>query len=171
MAAKPCHQMPVLAAAEGPSVSISEPSNMQLDTPPFKVIHTLSNDHYKALARLLSSAWWRRREAKRAIITAAQNSDCLVALVDPESDALLAFGRALSDRVAKALVLDVIVDTPYRGSGLGRALMAAILAHPALDGVRDVELYCLPEMRPFYAIWGFSDAEDGVVLLRRTESR
>jgi GNAT superfamily N-acetyltransferase len=158
----------VLVFAQVSMSMSSKLSNPDGATPDFKVVHRLTDAHYTALARLLSRAWWRRRETKQAIITAAQNSDCLVALVDPNNGALLAFGRAITDRVAKALVLDVIVDTPHRGSGLGRALMAAILAHPALEQVRDVELYCLPEMRPFYERWGFLPAKDGVVLLRRT---
>ncbi len=139
-------------------------------TPPFKIVHTLSEAHFDALARLLATTWWRRRTARGQIIEAARHSGAVVALVDPETDALLAFARALTDRTVKALVLDVIVDEPYRNHGLGRAVMAAILDHPSVRGVKDVELYCLPELAGFYRDWGFAPAGDGVVLLRRTRA-
>ena len=138
--------------------------------PPFKIVHTLSERHYTELARLLSTTWWRRRTAKQQIIAAARHSGAVVALVDPASDQLLAFARAISDRTVKALVLDVIVEEPHRGTGLGKAVMAAIMDHPAVREVKDVELYCLPDMAPFYADWGFGEVKDGVILLRRTRA-
>ena len=87
--------------------------------PPFKIVHTLSERHYTELARLLSTTWWRRRTAKQQIIAAARHSGAVVALVDPATDQLLAFARAITDHTVKALVLDVIVDEPHRGTGLG----------------------------------------------------
>ena len=64
-----------------------------------------------------------------------------------ESDELVAF---LTDYVYKALVLNVIVAEAYRGSGLGARLMDAVMGHPRLRDVRHFELYCLPELTPFY---------------------
>jgi GNAT superfamily N-acetyltransferase len=136
-------------------------------TPPYTIVHTLAAEHYADLARLLTTAWWQRNRARPRIIEAVRNSGCVVALLAPDTGQVLAFGRALTDRVVKALVLDVIVDACYRGVGLGTVLMDAILAHPAVRDVHDVELYCLPELRPFYARWGFATSADGVVLLRR----
>ncbi len=136
--------------------------------PPFEIVHSLSDAQYNELTRMLSKTWWRRRTARRQIIRAARHSGAVVALVAPGDKHLLAFARALTDHTVKALVLDVVVDESYRGAGLGKALMAAIMDHPAVRGVQDVELYCLPEMAPFYARWGFGKAQDGVILLRRT---
>ena len=75
-----------------------------------------------------------------------------------------AFTRFLSDGVYKALVFDVVVAADLRESGLGRRVIETVLAETA--GVRHVELYCKPELIPFYEQWGFSKPEPDVNFLR-----
>jgi len=41
---------------------------------------------------------------------------------------------------------------------LGKKLMDAIVGHPALVRVEHFELYCRPELIPFYERWGFKEA-------------
>ena len=88
-----------------------------------------------------------------------------VAFAD-DSGRLAAFARVLTDFVFKAFVFDVIVDPLHRATGLGKALMDAIIGHPELAGVRHFELYCRPELIPFYERWGFAQVRE-VCLLRR----
>ena len=95
-----------------------------------------------------------------------QNSDFILGIVAPESQELLAFARILTDRVFKALVLDVIVHPEHRQAGLGSLLMAHFLAQPDIARVRHIELYCLPERAEFYQRQGFT-AELGELLFMR----
>lgn len=44
--------------------------------------------------------------------------------------------RVVSDYATFAYVGDVFIDEAYRGRGLGKRLMQAIVAHPALQGLR-----------------------------------
>ena len=81
----------------------------------------------------------------------------------------MAFARVLTDGVYKALIFDVIVAGSHRDHGLGRALMDALLEHPRLKSVRHLELYCLPELIPFYRRWGFSDELGELRFLRRAQ--
>jgi len=85
-----------------------------------------------------------------------EHTDGIIALVADEGPPLAGFARVLTDRVYKALILDVIVHPDYRGTGLGMDLMGAIREHPNLQKVRHFELYCAPEMEPFYEKWGFT---------------
>lgn len=78
----------------------------------------------------------------------------------------MAFARVLTDFAIKALIFDVIVDGNYRQQGLGKKLVDAVVAHPALKAVRHLELYCLPELVPFYERWGFTDSLGGLRLMR-----
>jgi predicted N-acetyltransferase YhbS len=60
----------------------------------------------------------------------------------------------------------VIVAEAHRNSGLGRRLVQYVLDHPMLAGVRHVELYCKPELIPFYKRWGFTSPGPEVNFLR-----
>ena len=78
----------------------------------------------------------------------------------------IAFARVLTDGVFKAFVFDVIVASEDRGRGVGGKLMDHIVAYSALARVKHIELYCLPDLIPFYERWGFSADVGGVVLMR-----
>jgi GNAT superfamily N-acetyltransferase len=69
--------------------------------------------------------------------------------------------------VYKALVLDVIVDEGYRRTGLGARLMEEVIGHPRLQGVLHFELYCRPELVPFYERWGFTNELGVIQFMRR----
>jgi predicted GNAT family N-acyltransferase len=91
----------------------------------------------------------------------------LAAFVDPETDRLIAFARVITDETYKALVLDVIVDPAARQRGLGKMLMDALIGHQALAQVEHFELYCRPELIPFYERWGFKEPGAALRFMRR----
>ena len=45
--------------------------------------------------------------------------------------------------------------------------MKAILGDARLSRVKHFELYCLPELEPYYAAFGFSTDVGGIRLMRR----
>jgi ribosomal protein S18 acetylase RimI-like enzyme len=51
----------------------------------------------------------------------------------------------LTDRVQKALVLDLIVHPARRSEGLGSFLMSQVLAHPIISQVRGPKLRLVRE--------------------------
>ncbi|MFM7674691.1 MAG: GNAT family N-acetyltransferase [Synechococcus sp.] len=55
-------------------------------------------------------------------------------------DQLVGFGRATSDGVFRAVLWDVVVAGDEQGQGLGRQVVEALLAAPALTGVERVYL-------------------------------
>lgn len=134
---------------------------------PVDRIETLSDCQRDDLAGLYANEWWTADRDRADIDAVLEASDAAVGFADAESGELVAFARALSDCVYKALVFDVIVAPHRRDEGLGERVMDEILSHPAVAGVDHVELYCRESMVPFYERWGF-DAEIGdLVLLRR----
>ena len=48
----------------------------------------------------------------------------------------ICFARVISDFATYAYVADVFILEPYRERGLGKELMASIMAHPDLQGLR-----------------------------------
>ena len=63
--------------------------------------------------------------------------------------------------------LDVMVDSSARNIGLGRTLMDAIISHPELTHMKHFELYCRPELIPFYERCGFKEVDRDARFMRR----
>jgi GNAT superfamily N-acetyltransferase len=66
------------------------------------------------------------------------------------------FARVISDRATYAYVSDVFVLESHRGRGVGKQLMAAIMAHPELQGLRRWSL-ATRDAHGLYRQYGFSE--------------
>jgi len=67
---------------------------------------------------------------------------------------MVAMARVVTDRATFGWICDVFVDAAHRGSGLGKQLMAALLAHPDLQGFRRMHL-ATRDAHGLYAQHGF----------------
>jgi GNAT superfamily N-acetyltransferase len=65
------------------------------------------------------------------------------------------FARVISDCATFAYLADVFVVESHRGRGLGKTLMAAILAHPSLQGLRRW-LLATRDAHDLYTKFGFT---------------
>ena len=133
-------------------------------------IEQLYGDQIDMLKGLFDSTWWASDRALADIQRMLRQSDIVVGFCLPQSGELIAFARVLTDYVYKALILDLIVDERYRDQGVGRQLLNDIITHPLLGNVAHLELYCLPELVPFYEAWGFTADLDALCLLRRSKT-
>ena len=66
----------------------------------------------------------------------------------------MGFARVVTDHATFAWLADVFVDEPHRGQGLGKKLVAAILAHPELQDLRRF-LLGTSDAHGLYAQFGF----------------
>jgi len=127
-------------------------------------IYTFNEAQLQQLYRLYQQEWWtgeRSLEDTRRVVSGSQIT---IGLLD--DDELVGFTRVLTDFTFKALIFDVIVSASHRDKGLGSRLIQLVKTHPELQQVRHFELYCLPELEPFYQRQGFSDDVAGTRLLR-----
>lgn len=118
------------------------------------------------LMELYRHEWWTNQRRDRAVARMLEHTDLVVGACTDPGDRLVGFTRVLTDRTYKALILDVIVAQSHRGTGLGRRLIDYVLDHPMLAEVAHIELYCKPELIPFYEQWGFTASLPGVNLMR-----
>ena len=132
----------------------------------FELVNELSPEQIDQLVELYRSEWWTTGRERSDVERMLEGSDVVLALQQSDTRRLVAFARVLTDGVYKALVFDVIVSSACRSLRLGSTIMDALLDHPALANVRHFELYCLPELLPFYHQWGFSEDVDGIQLMR-----
>ena len=68
----------------------------------------------------------------------------------------IGFARIVTDYGQFAYLCDVFVLLPYRGQGLGTALVNAVMHHPALQGLRRYALDAADDARSLYAQVGFA---------------
>lgn len=82
---------------------------------------------------LSRDAYWCRGITRERVERAARHSLCFSALLD---GAQVGFARVVTDRATFGYLADVFVLPAHRGQGISQAMMAAILAHPELQGLR-----------------------------------
>ncbi|WDL95350.1 GNAT family N-acetyltransferase [Alicyclobacillus sp. ALC3] len=133
----------------------------------FETIDRLNERQVVELYEMYQMEWWTRGRRLDDVQAAVANSDVIVAIMKIETEELVAFSRVLTDYVYKAIIFDVIVKAPYRGERLGRRIMDTITAYPSLRKVKHFELYCRPEMVPFYQKWGFTSDLGELEFIRR----
>jgi GNAT superfamily N-acetyltransferase len=132
-------------------------------------VSRLTSEHIEQLWRMYQGEWWSRGRKLEDIRRVVEHSDLIFAFCDPETGQLVAFARVLTDFVYKAFIFDVIVERRRRELGLGRMLLDAITAHPALLFVEHMELYYRDEMVPFYEKWGFTASLPALRFMRKTQ--
>jgi len=69
--------------------------------------------------------------------------------------ALAAMARVVTDRATFGWICDVFVDEAHRGANLGKALMAYLMSHPDLQGLRRLHL-ATRDAHNLYSRFGFS---------------
>lgn len=100
----------------------------------------------------LAGTYWARGLPRDVFDRSVVSSLCLAALM-PDG-ATCGFARVVSDRATFAYLCDVIVDPEVRGGGIGKALVAAALEHPDLQGLRRWIL-ATRDAHGLYARFGF----------------
>ncbi|MCI0548571.1 MAG: GNAT family N-acetyltransferase [Candidatus Rokubacteria bacterium] len=81
----------------------------------------------------LSRSYWAAGIRREVVERAVRHSLCFGAY---EGARQIGFARVVTDRATFAYVSDVFVLPDGRGRGVGKQLMAAIMAHPELQGLR-----------------------------------
>ncbi len=129
-------------------------------------VSELNDAQLDSLTTWFDALWWTS-DRSRADVERMVSGSVIVGFVD-EDDQLVAFARAITDGVFKALILDVVVDEAKRGTGLGLRLMEAIASHSGVANCRHLELYCAPDMIPYYEKFGYT-AELGTLTFMRAD--
>jgi predicted GNAT family N-acyltransferase len=133
----------------------------------YHVITSIDERRLPQLMELYKDVWWAHDRTRAQVESLLKWSDLVIGLCDEADNRLVAFARVLTDRTFRAFIFDVMVAADQRGRGVGHRLMEHLLSHPVIEGVELVELYCQPDLVPFYESLGFRSPDSGVVLLRR----
>jgi len=91
----------------------------------------------EAVHAYLSTSYWAAGIPEPVLRKAMENSLCVGAYAGTEQ---VGFARVVTDRATFAYLADVYVLEKHRGQGLARKLVAALLRHPELHGLRRLML-------------------------------
>jgi GNAT superfamily N-acetyltransferase len=101
---------------------------------------------------LQRKSYWAGEMPRDVFDRAVRGSLCFAAL---EGGATVGFARVISDRATFAYVSDVFVDQERRGLGIGKRIVAAIVAHPELQDLR-LWVLATADAHGLYARHGFT---------------
>lgn len=82
---------------------------------------------------LSRDSYWATGIPRETVARSIENSLCFGVY---DSASQIGFARVITDFATYAYVADVFILEPYRERGLGKELMATIMAHPDLQGLR-----------------------------------
>jgi N-acetylglutamate synthase and related acetyltransferases len=103
-------------------------------------------------AFLSEQAYWCQGISRATVERAIAGSLCFGGYLDGRQ---VAFARVVTDGATFGYLADVFVLPDFRGQGHARALVAAVLAHPALQGLRRLSL-ATRDAHALYAGFGFA---------------
>lgn len=99
----------------------------------------------------LQTSYWAQDRKRSVVERSIRNSLCFGVYVGGRQ---VAFARVLSDRAVFAYLMDVFVIPEYRGHGISKALMRAIVDHPDLQNLRTF-LLATQDAHGLYEQFGF----------------
>ena len=134
-----------------------------------RIVNELTDRQIEQLHTLYQNEWWSKGRSLEDTKTCVIHSQLIIGMIDADSN-LVGFSRVLTDTVFKALIFDVMVVETHRGTGLGKQLLNAIKSHEKLKNVRHFELYCKPEMIPFYESHAFNCDVGDIQFMRLSNS-
>jgi GNAT superfamily N-acetyltransferase len=112
---------------------------------------------------LCADSYWARAVPLDVVQRAIRNSLCFGVYRD---DLQVGFARVVSDAATFAYLADVFILPGHRGIGLGKRLIAAVMAHPELQDLRRFML-ATRDAHGLYRQFGFTEPKNPQLLMER----
>ena len=127
----------------------------------FNIIEGAENMQLCDVVRLLRTTYWAENRPAEVIERAMQHSACYGIQLEG-ADGLAAFARVITDCATNYYLCDVVVDSAFRGRGLGKALVSHIVSHPTLAGLRGFLI--TRDAHGLYRPFGFEVVNDRIMV-------
>lgn len=111
-----------------------------------------------------AGGWWREHYDPSHIAPMLRGSHAVAVAIDSATGGTVGMGRVISDGASDAYVQDVIVESAYRGRGIGRRIVEALLERCRADGILWVGVVAEPGSVPFWERAGFGVLEGHVAM-------
>ena len=117
-----------------------------------------------AMHAYLTRSYWSPGIPYATVERAARNSLCF-GLYEKSTGRQVGLARVVTDHATFAYLCDVYVLEEHQGRGLGKLMMRAVMAHPALTGARRAMLGTR-DAHGLYRQFGFAAPPDDRVLMQ-----
>jgi GNAT superfamily N-acetyltransferase len=120
---------------------------------------------------LSNESYWAKNISINVVKKSIENSLCFsvykVSEINNAIEEQIGFARVVTDCATFGYLADVFIAEPYRGKGLSKWLIQAILAHPELQGFRRWML-ATKDAHSLYAQFGFKPIDNPERYMRLT---
>jgi GNAT superfamily N-acetyltransferase len=130
--------------------------------------YSISTDQTRLDAALVhrylsKDSYWARGVPLEVVQRALRNSLCFGLY---HRDLQVGFARVVTDGATFGYLADVFIVPGHRGLGLGKQLIAAVMAHPDLQGLRRFML-ATRDAHGLYRQFGFAEPKNPQLLMER----
>lgn len=137
---------------------------MSSPAPQLEISTDLARLNIAMIVRFLSEeSTWAVGIGRDVVERAIDNSLCFGGYLDGRQ---VAFARVVTDYATFANMVDVFVLPDYRGHGHGKALVAAMMAHPSLQNLRRFTL-ATSDAHDLYRRFGFTTPSRPELLMEK----
>lgn len=116
-------------------------------------------DQEQVITLYMDAGWWKAddKDSLDLIDKIVTGSTCFAGAFSGKK--MIGMGRALSDGVSDAYIQDVVVLTSYRGQGIGKKIIKALVSDLTNNGIKWIGLIGEPGTDLFYERLGFKRME------------
>lgn len=133
------------------------------ERPPYRISDDPDAVDISVVHQFLAESYWARGIPRETVARSIAHSIPFSVVL---GDRQVGFARAVTDRATFAYLADVFVVEDQRGRGLAAWLVATVLAHPELQGLRRW-LLATRDAHGLYRKLGFTTVADPSILLTR----
>jgi GNAT superfamily N-acetyltransferase len=137
-------------------VRLMLPADLEISTDPSRLDLDLVH-------AFLTTSYWAEGRPRAVVERSIANSICFGGYT---SGRQVAFGRAVTDRAVYAYFADIFVVPEYRGRGVGKRLVQAMVEHPDIAAVNGIQLRTR-DAHGLYAQFGFGSVSNASELMAR----
>ncbi|QSX36567.1 GNAT family N-acetyltransferase [Shewanella sedimentimangrovi] len=130
--------------------------------PHFEISTDKSKLDFTVIHGFISNTYWANNIPEAVMARAIENSLCFGVYRDDGRQ--VGFARMITDKATFAYLADVFILEEFRGLGLSKRLMQAIVAHPDLQGLRRMVL-ATRDAHGLYAQFGFTAIENPEIFM------
>ena len=132
--------------------------------------YVIDTDHSRldldVIHGFLTGSYWATGIPRETVERSVEHSVCFGLYHETTQ---VGFARAITDHATFAYISDVFILESYRGHGLGNWLIATVLSHPALGGLRRCML-ATADAHEVYRAHGFTRLASPDIFMERADA-